>query len=88
MAEISVRALGPDVLTRARDAQARDGYKRSHPHTIYTVAKARVFDSAYAREESSNHEPGDAARWIAKRYGLAPHMATTVASLAFAGGAR
>jgi len=35
MAEISVRALGPDVLTRARDAQARDGYKR--PHTVYTV---------------------------------------------------
>ena len=35
MAEISVRAHGPDVLTRARDAQVRDGYKR--PHTVYTV---------------------------------------------------
>jgi hypothetical protein len=38
MAEISVRALGPDVLTRARDAQARDGYSRAH--TLYTVTPA------------------------------------------------
>jgi hypothetical protein len=38
MAEMLVRALGPDVLTRARDAQARDGYSRAH--TLYTVTAA------------------------------------------------
>lgn len=42
MAEISVRALGPDVLTRARDAQARDSYSRA---TLYTVTLADGSDT-------------------------------------------
>jgi hypothetical protein len=43
MAEILVRALGPDVLTRARDAQARDSYSRAH--TLYTVTAADGSDT-------------------------------------------
>ena len=40
MADISVRALGPDVLTRARDAQAQGTHSRDQSLATYTVVSS------------------------------------------------